>query len=316
MNSRNFSLDILKLILAIFVVALHCQFFYEYNQMISYLTVQGLFRIAVPTFFLINGYFFSNAVEHKNVKEWMIRVFVLYAVWLVIYSPLWFEPNMKSIILDVFIGYYHLWYINAMLLSGALLILVKRMNVRSLLVLVLTLFISGVAIQYLGNYHVFETEVLDKISNFTFSHRNFLFLGFPFFAIGYLFKTQNWHNKLTQKQTLSIVILGFGLLIFESYLNYSFTGEGVDNLFSLLLVCPFLFVYTINLKTKNTFHSNTSKTIAMLSTGIYLLHPWIIEIITSFSEFNQTFLTLLTILGSLLTAMILIKINEKVKFIL
>jgi surface polysaccharide O-acyltransferase-like enzyme len=51
MNSRNFALDILKIISAIFIVCIHCDFFIEYDKTVSSLTTQGIFRIAVPIFF-------------------------------------------------------------------------------------------------------------------------------------------------------------------------------------------------------------------------------------------------------------------------
>ena len=57
---RNLSLDYLKVFLAVCVVFLHGGWLYDINELVGYLHVNGLFRIAVPLFFIINGYYFYN----------------------------------------------------------------------------------------------------------------------------------------------------------------------------------------------------------------------------------------------------------------
>ena len=56
--ARNISLDITKILLACMVVALHVGIFIDLNPVSYQITVNGLFRIAVPIFFIINGFFF------------------------------------------------------------------------------------------------------------------------------------------------------------------------------------------------------------------------------------------------------------------
>ena len=51
---RNSTLDILKFIMAIMVVGLHARFLFETSSLGYHLTVQGIFRLAVPIFLLIN----------------------------------------------------------------------------------------------------------------------------------------------------------------------------------------------------------------------------------------------------------------------
>ena len=139
MKSRNFSLDLLKIILSIFIILLHCRFFIEYNLGASYLATEGLFRIAVPLFFLINGYFFYYTIKHKGLKKWLIRVISLYIIWMLLYSPLWFSLHIKSIINNIIIGYHHLWYIKALCLCGVVLFFIRKMNKRYILILSLVL---------------------------------------------------------------------------------------------------------------------------------------------------------------------------------
>ena len=172
MKKRNTSLDLLKILLAIFVVLLHCNFLFDYNQKISYFIVEGLCRVAVPTFFVINGYFFRYA---KNKKKWAKRVFILYSVWMFIYLLLWFKPDVKSVISTFFIGYHHLWYIKAMLLCGVFMICIDKIKSKFKLVLAILLFLIGVLIQYLLNFNILKFDEFNSAMDTTFIHRNFLF---------------------------------------------------------------------------------------------------------------------------------------------
>ena len=63
---RNISLDLLKLGMAFMVVGIHAGFMADINPLVKYLTVDGLFRIAVPVFLIINGFFFYRSFEKKR----------------------------------------------------------------------------------------------------------------------------------------------------------------------------------------------------------------------------------------------------------
>lgn len=58
---RNGALDVLKIAMAFIVVGMHAGFLTDISPIAAYLTANGLFRIAVPVFLLINGYFFIGA---------------------------------------------------------------------------------------------------------------------------------------------------------------------------------------------------------------------------------------------------------------
>lgn len=51
---RNVALDLLKLTMAAMVVGLHAGFLNDFSSLGYYITVNGIFRIAVPVFFVIN----------------------------------------------------------------------------------------------------------------------------------------------------------------------------------------------------------------------------------------------------------------------
>lgn len=64
-------------------------FFYEHPAL-NKITVDGFFRIAVPFFLMINGYYFHENISHvESFKKWLKRGIVLFFVWQAIYLPLY-----------------------------------------------------------------------------------------------------------------------------------------------------------------------------------------------------------------------------------
>jgi len=186
------SLDILKVVLAFMVVGIHAVFLADVTLTGSYLTVNGVFRIAVPIFLLISGFYFYPIVIQNKCLQWIKKVLFLYIFWMSFYSYFWFRPSEVSLIelvklIEViFTGYRHLWFLPSMLGAAFLVILLKKIPTRYMVLSILITFIGGVFIQYFGNYHISDNVVIDKWFNYHWVHRSFLFFGFPFFSLGFL----------------------------------------------------------------------------------------------------------------------------------
>ncbi len=184
--NRNIALDILKLSMAFMVVGLHSSFLSDFTTVGGYLAGQGIFRIAVPVFLLINGFYFYHVLSKNNQFNWLKRVFILYVVWMMFYAYSWFyvpEVSLASVVglaMNFIIGHHHLWYISGMLGAALILLLLHRCSSVLLIISILVSFFVGVGIQYLGNYHYFQEGVLDNIFNLEWVHRNMLFFSYPF----------------------------------------------------------------------------------------------------------------------------------------
>lgn len=193
---RNVCLDVLKLSMAFMIVGLHAHFLRDISSLAEYLTVQGLFRIAVPIFLLINGYYFYTVVSAHKCGIWFKRVFLLYIIWMSVYSYFWFPPPDLSIIWfvkfahKIIIGYHHLWYISGMIGAALLVMLLKEADTRLLITSIILTFAGGVAIQYIGNYHLYEGTIVDRFFNFNWFHRNFFFF-LPLFLF-WVSNKQTW----------------------------------------------------------------------------------------------------------------------------
>lgn len=313
MQARNVPIDTLKVFLAISVVLLHGNLLIEENQFVSFLLVNGVFRIAVPIFFIINGYYFIAVLDNNSIASWFKRVLILYLIWTLIYFPFWINLDVKNLLLSLFIGHHHLWYIKALLLAGIMLYSFRNLKTKFLISLSLVLFIFGVGLQYLANYHLVKTTYIDDFLNHYYVYRNFLFVGFPFFTIGYLLKRTDWKLKLSFHKRLFVLLISGSLLLLESAYNYYHSHEVFDLFISLIVIAPLTFLSFKDFKFKT--NSNTKK-LSLLATAIYLVHPWVYVINFKILHWNKLELIPITILLSYLISLILIKIQTKFKYIL
>ncbi|WP_435522691.1 acyltransferase family protein [Chryseobacterium indoltheticum] len=235
---RNLSIDILKIILAFFVVFLHMNFLKETYPLLSYLLVNGLFRIAVPVFLVITGFYFFHIDTPKKLKKWLFRTFLLYAIWMLIYISYWKDND--EILLTIVFGYHHLWYLIGTCFSGLILYFLKNQNSRLLFGLAIFLFLFGYIVQILGNLHYLDAES-DSLLNDYLLYRNFLFVCFPFLTIGFLINKYAIDIS-TYKNSSLLVILSVLCVIAESFFNYKYiSNESTDILFSLIFASPLLF---------------------------------------------------------------------------
>jgi surface polysaccharide O-acyltransferase-like enzyme len=314
---RNKSLDILKLTMAFMVIGIHCGFLKDINPFLGYLTVNGIFRIAVPTFYVINGYFFFG-IKDGDSRKWLKKTGLMYLFWMLIYSIFWIDASEQSfvalslgILKNVVFGYYHLWYISGLICAAVLVLATRKIDKNVMWGVLAALFAVGVTIQYFGCYHVLQNSLFNAIAAKATSHKNFLFLSFPFFACGYLL---NYYDISAIKPKLLLLLLSVGVLslVAESSLNYMFSGriDGFDNLFSLSLVCPLLFIVFMNMKILGG-----GRFLSKLPNAVYFVHVLFVIALQEWLPVGQTIRTGMVILASLAISPLLIMLSKKVKYI-
>lgn len=316
---RNISLDMLKLLLALMVVAIHTKFLSETNAILSHLLVDGLFRLAVPVFFVINGYFFCMSVEKNDVFRWVKRIVILYVVWMLVYSVFWVDltsfSGVKRSLFMVFFGYYHLWYLVGVAGAAVLFFSLHKLGVSDFLLILLSvlLFITGIAIQYSGNYHLFGSGLLDELFNVIQIYRNFLFFSFPFFCLGFFINKYDVGSEVPLGLIFLAVFVGCVCLIVESYVNYLYapSGEVFDLYLSIFVVCPAVFLLFL----KGEFRADVS-VLSVYSSSIYLVHPFVFIVIWEcFSEVGSV-VSISVLVLSVLISFFLIKLDKVIKFVL
>ncbi len=304
---RNLPIDVLKIVMAFFVVCLHMHLLKEHYPELSYVLVNGLFRLGVPIFLLITGYYFYYINEALKLKKWLFRLFILYGIWTILYIPFWHEKD--SALQNIVFGYHHLWYLIGTFFAGIILFILKKWSSAHLGIISLLIFGIGYCIQYLANSHYFDGKVDAFINQFP-AYRNFLMVCFPFMTMGFLIKKHQLDEKV--KPNLFLVIFACLLPIAEAYGNIHLLHlnkkESTDLLISLLISCPLLFLYCQNSKSTTGF-----KTLATFSTAIYFIHPMLMEWV--FGE-KDTLHYLLFFSMLIPAGILLVFLNKKLKYLL
>ncbi|WP_426104713.1 acyltransferase family protein [Massilia sp. TSP1-1-2] len=188
-----------------------------------------------------------------------------------------------------------------------------KASTKVLVAAVIVTFLGGVFIQYIGSYQLLGSTNISKIFSLSWPHRNFLFFSFPFFCAGYLINKHKIHNRFTTRTALTMAGFGAVLMFAESYLNFIGTAAaaGVDNLVSLALICPAIFILFMKLNLPTD-----SRELARYSTGIYLVHVLIISLLQKTFEIPPTALTAWTAIAATALAAVLIRLDRKLGFLL
>ena len=214
--TRNNNIDILKSICAFLIVCIHVPF---PGFVGNYIT--ALSRIAVPIFFMITGYFYSDVVKNGRIARQIKKIFILmveanlvYFVWKWFYTAVISNADFISSVFTVknllkFVIFNdsplngHLWYLGAILYVLIITAIAKKLKITKILYwLTPVLLIMDLV---LGKYSL-------VLFNREFPYilvRNFLFVGIPYFCIGRMIR-EGVGQKIN-KNTAALLIFIFSL---------------------------------------------------------------------------------------------------------
>ncbi len=307
---RNITLDYFKIFLCILVITIHIEPLFYTNALSGWFISNGLARIAVPSFFVINGYYIhSKITSTPAIIKWLKKMTIIFLTWSLIYLTILVHKDNTTTIISLITGIYHLWYLPALIGGVLILILLKKTinNNTILLIIAVSLFLIGYYIQ----------DYFFPISNHSYRmtlYRNFIFFGFPFIFIGYYIKEKS--KKLLKIQIAilgTILVLSIITLLFESYF-YFIHSDRKDFFISLLLLIPSLFI--IILKTSKYIVNDGY--ISSLASGIFYTHIlgiYIINTVFPTTELKILLLPLFIFLSMILSA-VTIQLNKQIKIFL
>ena len=251
MRYKNF--DILKSICAFLIVCIHVAFPGKVGEYFTTLT-----RTAVPLFFMITGYFYSDIAkkdgEVKQIRK-ILRLFIeanlLYFLWKLFLTAVnsnitsFFHNifTLKALIKFLFLNESpfngHLWYLGAILYVLMIVYIADKLNCEKLLyILTPVLLLSDLIF---GKYSL-------ALWNIEFPNilvRNFLFVGIPYFCIGRLIKAGV--GQKINRSTLSVLIFFFSLTsLLERYILVSLSVNATrDHYISTTLLSIAVFLFTL-----------------------------------------------------------------------
>lgn len=316
---RDGVLDGFRMVLAVMVLALHAGS--EAVGEGAYLTVNGLFRIAVPVFFIMNGYYFSKACTSRAAfLSWLRKAAGIYVFWMVLYLPYYLHPQTLSgttawamLFATMVMGYHHLWYMSGLICAGILLYCSREQASVRLAAMATLLFVMGGCLQYLRVYHNnFSSSLLQNIVALNWTSRNFLFFGFPFLCAGFLIARHAWRPR-GMAAIASVAAAALLLVLLESYANYLLQGatkKSFDMLFTLALAAPACFMVALHAP------SHGSMLASRMSSAVYFIHPACLTLGLYWGWQDWGSLTLAGLFLSLLASLPLMLLARRWRYIL
>ncbi len=265
------------------VVMIHVLGRYSSDYILRIL-LEPFIRFAIPVFIMISGCLFLDPKRDMplvKLLKYIIKYLCLVILFGVFYffifrlekltgstthfnlSIIWY-PLLKSFIdLTNFTVKYHLWFLIALI---ALLVLtpifrefVKHANAKTIKFVLILLFITSSIIPTINNYfnlHFFEFSVLDRV----------LFI----YLIGYFIV---YTNIIKDKY---IFICGlFGIMVWA----IAFYFDVADQLDTFMVLEAMLIVKLFASKKIVIKNNKIINCISKYSLGIYLIHPFCIEVI-------------------------------------
>jgi len=310
---RNITLDYFKIFLSILVITIHISYPHHTEGALRWwwYIPNGIARMAVPFFFIVNGYFFANKIDNKKaIKKYLIHLLIIYTTWFFIYlRPLVYQTVDVSIISDCridillksyLLGYFHIWYLPAVIGGIILLTLLRKVIKKDITILIFAVLL------YLTGY------ILEPYKDSLYFVRNGLFFGFPFITIGYYLQKVDI-TKIKNEYVILCSIVMLILLLLES--NFAYNSILTRDLYlSLLVLCPALFILTMKYSVERS--NKLSLYVGSLSSAIYFSHIYVM--FKSYTLFTVTPLTrfLIVLLITIPVSIFIIFVNKRIKIFL
>lgn len=321
-------IDIFKFLFSICIIALHTDLLINTNVNINWYVTHLIFRLAVPFFFITSGFFYGKKIleEKSNIKEltkiYIKRLSYPFIFFLIIGLPFvifqCYDGNIFKTVLIIiqkilFYPWGALWYIGASIV--AIFILSKFYQKKKFYFPILISFFLYLFALLCNSYYFtildkpFLKDIIDLYMKFFLSARNGIFVGMLYISLGVILSKLYKENNLLSKKENIIGLLFIGIIyILEIYIIKNKITIDDNSLFISLPFLSFLLVsFLIQLNSNKEF-----KKLRNLSTGFYLVHRPILEVIKLFvPSLTGVACFILTLLLSLIICLIIYKSNNK-----
>lgn len=333
-EKRNYTIEIFRLISAIFVVAIHTKPFFDINFHLGIL-FQVITNVAVPFFFCISGYFISIKIKENYIKNYSIKILKLYVFWSIIYFSYDFfyvriyikDYNFLYAIISYIRGFIfsgshgHLWFLPALICAVVLLnyFIKRKVSLKMISIVSIGLFIIGLIGHPEEYYYCFMNgfvqNIMDIYIKIFMTTRNGLFFAFPMVFLGYyLGINKKIYNSYKYKKILFNLLICLFLSCVEIYFSRYL---GIENIrLEMNIFLPILMYYLMILIIKDPLNKYHNKIVDLdLSLGIYVIHGIYLIFILKFMEIleldnSSTIYFILVLIFSMITT-ILLKILVK-----
>lgn len=308
---RNKSLDVLKLISAIFVVFIHITFVGELG-----IAVNAVARFAVPIFFMCSGFFSYNAITNGDEKKLLKRCIPLLKIFIIsifVYALCEYvflgEYNFITVLASIktyikfFIfnnfgdGFFiPLWFLPALIYTYLSVAIIVRLKLTRLIKFLPLLILAPIIFYYLITGYMGQNITPVIV-------RNFLFTGLPFFSVGYLLNK----NKDSIKRISNFILVLFIIVgVVDTLVECIYLNVDGEIYFGTILVAFGLFELfnRFDLKIQN---QRISYYLSKIPLYIYILHPPVNGALRRFgvNSINGYIYPVVVLLATLILAMLI-----------
>lgn len=292
---HNYCIDLFKLIMAVFVVAIHSQLSLSMGAVFGRV-LDFIFSLAVPYFFIVSGYFLFRKIDLRALKLseckdrislYLKRIMKMYVIWTLIYLPLTiygeisYGTNLAKAIVKltrnfILIGEnfysWQLWYLLGLIFAVLIIYILLRLKMcyKYILLLSVSVFAVGIVLDLLSGL---DFKVISAYYELFKTTRNGIFYGFFYVSLGMYMSQKEF------KVSFMDVIFAFVAVIGA----FLFKDREVLRVFTALLA---VIVFRLSLFIKIQY-LNVFTVFRNISIKIYLIHMYFIAIYRVFYAGNE-----------------------------
>lgn len=275
---RFYSLDGFRIIAAFFVVSLHCSNLFYSSKEFSGVMV-CIYRVAVPFFFMVSGFFYKRERTVKQIKKCLSYILLSFFVYMLV-ALFIHHFSMDSFIKELSIlGDYRFWIFNCVpfcivswfLMSYVYILILSYLCKRKVVLYVIGM-LSFLFSLIMGVYsNVFGLDVNSTLVNCSFVSTFCWFVwGFYIGQCYDLHKDRIAHfSRKVDVFCLVLFLLGIMLSVGEHYFIGVYTGSPVNGTTYVGTLIATSSIFLLLLKNRNWFRSFS---FGELSVFVYLSH--------------------------------------------
>lgn len=332
MVKKNYdAIDLVKIIACICIVGIHTEAFSDIlTDFQYYYLLNGLFRVAVPFFFTVSGFFlgkkFQKSLSKASIQEYLLRLVPPLLFWEIVNVLIEVlkqryiqklhihEISMNVLRSLLFYPYGALWYVQALLFASIIVFYFKKKDKMTICMTVSTLlYVIGL----LANTYFFiikgtawEGVVRTYLEIFV-SSRNVVFVGLFFVSIG-VWIADSAEYYFDNRFVWLIFVISLSAFICELVFT---KGKPAADDKSMYLSFIILIPSMVTILCSSTLKLKISRLLRRYSTGIYfmhkaMIHVWLIIGKAVHVDLSHTLLFTLTIFSCVMVLSILYRIND------
>ena len=285
---RNIGLDVIKVVACCFVVASHT---IRPGFGFANLVVFSLAIIAIPCFFMVNGYlmFQKQTVTYAYIWKKIIRILVVCFSWEALHAAVYwlyyhqFRNFLESFLFDFLQKglFFHFWFMGSLMILYLLLPILRWIYEKNEAVYIGILIGLGIICSAMNlimivtkNLYVLEIPQSLRLWYWLFYYMLGGLLAKRKIKIQIIIDRCSFAMKITALVTAIALLIGWqwliGNVVLKQYKIEIFYGS-----IPIMAVVTIVFVCILNVK----FHREKTITyFANLSMGIYVIHPFVLAV--------------------------------------